>query len=229
LFEEAVASHIEIGAVLVSEEVAERDWPSGVSVHILPKALIREIVTTESPQGIVTLVRVSESGIDSILDARGRVLLLDGIQDPGNAGAIVRAAEAFGGSGVVFLKSTVSPYNPKCLRASAGSSFRLPFVNHPEADAVRVALSLRGVALYAAMPGAEMSIEAVDWRKPGAIVIGSEGRGVSSEWSAKATPISIPTKGVESLNAAVAAAVILYEASRPVRKNDGAAPISRHS
>ena len=217
LFDEAVASGADIGAVLISEEeeqTGERDWPAGAAVYQLPRTLFREIATTESPQGIVTLVRLREAGVDSILTSREPLLLLDGIQDPGNAGAIVRAAEAFGGGGVMFLKSTVSPYNPKCLRAAAGSLFRIPFVNHPDGEAVREAIAARPVELYAAMPNAKVSIESVDWTKPSAIVIGSEGRGVSAEWSAVATPIGIPTTGVESLNAAVAAAVILYEARR---------------
>ena len=195
----------------MSEDIVERDWPAGVAVYALPKALFREVATTETPQGIVTLVRMRTFELQNVLGA-GPAILLDGIQDPGNAGAIVRAAEAFGGAGVVFLKSTVSPYNPKCLRASAGSLFRLPFVNHPVGeDVVR---ALEGVALYAAMPGARVSIGEVDWKKPSAVVIGSEGRGVSMEWVGRSTGVRIPTVGVESLNAAVAAAVILYEARR---------------
>ena len=211
LFEEALASGVEMGAVLISEEV-ERDWPSQVPVYVLPRALFREVATTESPQGIITLVRPRVFEVEQVF--QGNAILLDGIQDPGNAGAIVRASEAFGGSGVVFLKSTVSPFNPKCLRASAGSLFRLPFINHPDADAVCHAIAQQNVALYAAMPNARLSIEEVDWSKPSAILIGSEGRGVSAEWSEAATHIRVPTTGVESLNAAIAAAVILYEASK---------------
>jgi len=216
LFSEALASGIEIGAVLVSEDVerAAAEWPLDVPVYELSRALFREIATTESPQGILTLVRVPESGIAEILDQNGVALLLDGLQDPGNAGAIVRAAEAFGASGVVFLKSTVSPFNPKCLRAAAGSLFRVPLVNHPEPESIREAIAAAGVSLYAAMPNSILSIESVDWSKPSALVIGSEGRGVSPDWSAAATHIRIPTTGVESLNAAVAAAVILYEARK---------------
>ena len=209
LFEEAVASAVEIGAVLVSEEVADREWPSELAIYVLPRELFREVATTETPQGIITLVRPRAFALEQVL--AGTAVLLDGIQDPGNAGAIVRAAEAFGVSGVVFLKSTVSPFNPKCLRAAAGSLFRLPFVYRPDAVAVRGAI----VRLYAAMPEASVSIDQVNWAaSPAAIVIGSEGRGVSPEWALGATGIRIPTTRVESLNAAVAAAVILYEARR---------------
>ena len=78
------------------------------------------------------------------------VVVLDGVQDPGNAGAIVRAAEAFGATGVLFLKGTVSPFNPKTLRASAGSLFRVPFVHGLDAALARAALQQSGVTLYAA-------------------------------------------------------------------------------
>ena len=219
LLEEALKSGVEIGALLVSEEV-EREWASEAPVYVLPRALFRAIATTETPQGIITLVRPRAFEIEHVL--AGHAILLDGIQDPGNAGAIVRAAEAFGGSGVVFLKSTVSPFNPKCLRASAGSLFRLPFVNHPDQDSVRRTITACGTALYAAMPNASLSIEDVDWSQPSAILIGSEGRGVSGDWSSIATSIRIPTTGVESLNATVAAAVILYEARK--RQTNGPNP-----
>ncbi len=210
LYDEAVSSGVEIGGVLVSEEAAgDRDWAEGTPVFMLPRTLFREVATTDSPQGIITLVRPRAFALEQIL--RGTAVLLDGIQDPGNAGAIVRAAEAFGASGVVFLKSTVSAFNPKCLRAAAGSLFRLPFVTRPDNELVRAGIE----RLFAAMPGASVAIDEVDWGAgPAAIVIGSEGRGVSSEWAAEAKGVRIPTIGVESLNAAVAAAVILYEARK---------------
>ena len=208
LFTEALASSVEIGALLVSEEILDRDWPPHLNLYALPKALFRDVASTEAPQGIVTLVRPPTFSLDQIL--QGRAILLDGIQDPGNAGAIVRATEAFGGSGVVFLKNTVSPFNPKCLRASAGSLFRLPFLHHPDSRELQMKLT----HLYAAMPHAEHTIDTVQWPARAAIVIGSEGRGVSADWASLATHVQIPTTGVESLNAAVAASVILYEARR---------------
>lgn len=219
LFREAQASKVEIGAVLIAEDFEEElEWPASATLYRLSRSLFREVATTESPQGIITLVRLRDSGVDFVLNRREPVLLLDGLQDPGNSGAIVRAAEAFGAGGVVFLTNTVSPYNPKCLRAAAGSLFRVPFTNHPTPEDVRESIALHGVALYAAMPDAKLAIDAVEWSKSAAaraaIVIGGEGSGVSSEWAAEATHIRIPTTGVESLNAAVAAAVILYEARK---------------
>jgi TrmH family RNA methyltransferase len=132
------------------------------------------------------------------------VVVLDGVQDPGNAGAILRAAEAFGATGAVFLHGTVSASNPKCLRASAGSAFRLPIVTEIPAD----------LALYAADPRAKLPVSQAHLGVACAIVIGGEGSGVRPELAARATGVKIPTTTVESLNAAVAAGILLYEARR---------------
>ena len=145
---------------------------------------------------------------------RGETLMvvLDGIQEPGNAGAILRAAEAFGASGAVFLKGSVDPYNPKCLRASAGSIFRLPVLSGM--GEIELDDAMAGVTVYAAMPDAAISAEAADLSRPCALVIGSEGKGVRRSICQRATGLRIPTTGVESLNAAVAAGILLYEARR---------------
>jgi TrmH family RNA methyltransferase len=140
--------------------------------------------------------------------------VLDGLQDPGNAGAVVRAAEAFGATGVLFVKGSAGPFHPKTLRASAGSVFRVPFLAGVPAD--EAAGMLRRLDIYAAMPftGSERLAEDADFTRPCALVVGNEGRGVSEELRAVATSVAIPTMGVESLNASVAAAVLLYEIRR---------------
>jgi TrmH family RNA methyltransferase len=142
--------------------------------------------------------------------------VLDRLQDPGNAGAIARAAEAFGATGLMFVKGTVSPYHPKALRASAGSLFRVPFVSGLAAPLARASLQQHRVDTYAAMPftGSQHILEDVDLTRRCAIVIGSEGAGVSKELHGICEDIAIPTVNVESLNAAAAAAVLLYEARR---------------
>ena len=207
LLEEAVRSGAEIGAVIVTERALTRveQWPD-LRVIAIPESLLEEISTTETSQGIVALVRIRDWTIADI--AGGLVVVLDGIQEPGNAGAIARVAEAFGASGMICLKGTVNPYNPKSLRASAGSSFRLPCVRGVAADA------LDGMQLFAAVQERGVVIHEADLGQPCAIVIGSEGRGVQPELLSRSTRITIPTHGVESLNAAVAAGVILYEAQR---------------
>jgi TrmH family RNA methyltransferase len=143
-------------------------------------------------------------------------MVLDGLQDPGNAGSVVRAAEAFGATGVMFIKGTASPYHPKTLRASAGSLFRVPFLASLDASLARAALKQRRLDVYAAMPftGSERLAQDIDFTRRCAVIIGSESRGVSRELQGIAEDVAIPTVGVESLNAAVAASVLLYEARR---------------
>jgi TrmH family RNA methyltransferase len=149
--------------------------------------------------------------LEQVIGGDALVVVLDGVQDPGNAGAILRVAEAFGATGAIFLKGTVNPYNPKCLRGSAGSAFRVPLVAgvEPQAFLERVPLTL-----YAAMPRAQKVLSEAGLASPCAIIIGSEAHGVNPEIAARAEGVRIPTAGVESLNAAVAAGILLYEARR---------------
>ena len=142
------------------------------------------------------------------------MLILDGVQDPGNAGAIVRSAEAFGATGVLFLKGSVSPYNPKTLRASAGSLFRVPALHGVDPAVALALVREHGAALYAATSAGGRPLDQTDLTAASAIVIGSEAHGVGPELSDVARAVSIRTTGVESLNAAVAASVLLYEARR---------------
>lgn len=146
-------------------------------------------------------------------------VILDGLQDPGNAGAVLRAAEAFGATGVAFLKGTVSPYNPKCLRASAGSVFRLPIVAALDPQVVLAAAEQRKVCLFALAPRAERTLSQTDLARRCAVIVGSEGRGVSERLRAKTESVRIETVGVESLNAALAAGIALYHA-RSQRQTD---------
>lgn len=207
LLEEALAAKCEIGAVIVAES-ARVHYPDARTVS---DRTFRELASTETPQGVIALVRPPVSAWDQITRGDALVVVLDGVQDPGNAGAIVRAAEAFGASGVVFLKGTVNPYNPKCLRGSAGSVFRVPLIASAEADEI---LRHTGIAWYAATPRAQKLASDADLSAPCGIIIGSEGHGVSPVLAGRATGLRIPTSGVESLNAAVAAGILLYEARR---------------
>jgi RNA methyltransferase, TrmH family len=223
LLEEALRSQCEVKTVLGAEgkrdavEALGRRIP-GVRVVLLPDALFAAIAATEHSQGVMALVQPPEWQLPQLLRGDALVVVLDGLQDPGNAGAIVRAAEAFGATGVLFLKGTVSPHNPKTLRASAGSLFRVPFV-HGIASATAVAtLRQNGIKLFAAMPpspaNSANSLAATLLTGRCGLIVGSEARGVAAEWRAASTPVSIPTVGVESLNAATAAAILLYEARR---------------
>lgn len=223
LLEEALRSDCEVKVVLAGESVR-----SAVEKHVrrlaqvrflvLPDRLFESLAGTESSQGVIALVEPPAWSLPQLLRGRTLALVLDGLQDPGNAGSIVRAAEAFGATGVLFLKGTVSPFNPKTLRAAAGSLFRLPFVCGLDGPLVRAALKQGKLDLYAGVParsgGATQLLTEVDLTRKCAFVIGSEGHGVSRELRSDAIDLSIPTFGVESLNASLAAGIMLYEAHR---------------
>ncbi len=192
LAEEARRSPVEI----------ERTLEEGRDVS--PEAL-RRIATTETSPGVLTLVRLRRWLSGDLTRHPALCVVLDGVQDPGNAGTIARSAEAFGATGLLFRPGSVSPYHSKVMRAAAGSLLRLPFVQGGE---------LPAVTLYAADAHRGEDIRRVDFRQPCAIVVGSEARGISAEVAAVAVPIRIPTRKVESLNAAMAATLILWEAWR---------------
>ena len=218
LLEEAMRAGLEIQTVLFAESVKatvrDRLPQAGIRVAAVADSLFQKMAATESSQGVITLARPPTWNLEDCLRPPSLVIVLDGLQDPGNAGAIVRAAEAFGATGVLFTKGTVSPFNPKTLRASAGSLFRVPFLHNLDVEQARAALLQRGFAVYAAMPSKAEAPSAVDLTRNCALVIGSEARGVSEQMRSGAIGLSIPTVGVESLNAAVAAGILLYEAQR---------------
>ncbi|MEI9975887.1 MAG: RNA methyltransferase [Ignavibacteriota bacterium] len=153
LLEEALRSRCQVKQVLVAESAQARlPRLDGVRVATLPDALLQKVSGTETSQGLIALVEPPEWTLEELFPGRALVVVLDALQDPGNAGAIVRAAEAFGATGAIFLKGTASPFNPKTLRASAGSLFRVPFLHGLDLDLARAALQDRSLALYAAAP-----------------------------------------------------------------------------
>jgi len=219
LLEEALRSERDVSCVLVAASVksaVERHvrglrWPR---VYVLEDSLFAGLSSTENSQGVLALVRPPTWTLDELFRGQSLVIVLDGVQDPGNAGAIVRAGEAFGATGCIFLKGSVNPYNPKTLRAAAGSMFRLPVVSGLETDLARAEIGQRRVDLYAAMPDGKRSLRDADLTRKFAVLVGSEGQGVSAKLRSGAMDLRVPTTGVESLNVAMAAGVILYEASR---------------
>lgn len=218
LLEEALRSRCAVRQVLVAES-AQGLLPrlDGVRVAILPDDLLQKISGTEASQGVIALVEPPEWTLPRLFEGRALVVVLDALQDPGNAGAIVRAAEAFGATGAIFLKGTASPFNPKTLRAAAGSLFRVPFLYGMDLALAREAFEEQGVKLFAAVPRTGANTRPVadaDLTQACALIVGNEGRGVSDEWLGTADGVSIPTLAVESLNAAMAAGILLYEARR---------------
>jgi rRNA methylases len=215
LLEEAQRGNLEVKIVLAAESVHDRlRVRAGIRTAALGDALFQKLGDTESSQGVIALVKAPEWTLERALQGQSLVVILDALQDPGNAGAIVRAAEAFGATAVLFTKGTASPFNPKTLRASAGSLFRVPFVHNLDAAAARAALEQNNLAVYAAIPAGGKPPDAVDLTQRCALAIGSEAHGVSAQLRRGAVGVSIATAGVESLNAAVAAGILLYAAQR---------------
>ncbi len=181
---------------------------------LLPAALFDSLAATESPQPLLALLPPPMHPVAQALAAANPlVLVLAGLQDPGNVGALLRSAEALGATAALLLPGTVSPWNPKALRASAGSALRLPWA------AVREAASLlreHRIRSYAAVPAQAVSAYAAPLREPTAFWIGNEGAGLSErDLAACDARITLPMPGpVESLNAAVAGSLLLGEAAR---------------
>lgn len=186
--------------------------------------LFASVTGTESPQGVAALFKQPAWGFDDVLRGPGAmrenqplVLVMAGVQDPGNVGTIVRSAEAFGATAVIATRGTADPWSPKALRASAGSALRLPLLRGMAIPVLLAQLKMARVKIIAASSKAcDAEDMNVDLREPAAIFIGSEGAGLPPEVLHGADAmISVPiSASVESLNAGVAASVILYEAAR---------------
>jgi TrmH family RNA methyltransferase len=223
LIEEAKRAGLHFRCVFVEERL--RNWveASGLSheteVLVVPSGILSPILSTETPQPVAALVAPPDWTLKTVLDRKAvgfpLVIVLAGIQDPGNLGTIVRSADAFSASGVICLPGTVNSWNPKAVRASAGSIFRVPIVNAGESEAFEQ-LRKAGVRIFStAVDGGQPANES-DLASPFAIVIGNEGSGIPPNLTSQAdAQITIPCPGpAESLNAAVAASVLLYEATR---------------
>ena len=223
LIEEALRSGQHLSSVFFSEaarSLAEKLLPqiSGRSeTLILPNELFNSIVPSESPQGVAALARLQSFSVDQVLDraAKGPLVVAAGLQDPGNLGTILRSAEAFAAAGVFLTEGTVSPYNTKVLRGSAGSIFRLPFLQIASGELIPL-LRHRGVRLLATSSHKGTPLPEANWTLPLAIFIGNEGAGLPREILHQMDEtLAIPqSEKVESLNAGVAASIVLYEAAR---------------
>jgi TrmH family RNA methyltransferase len=189
-------------------------------VHELSSDIFKTIQDTEHSQGIIATVRPRQFSLQEVLSATpGLILVLGRLQDPGNVGTILRIGEAFGATGCIALRGTVGFYNSKVLRATAGSVFRLPYVEGIDLKECVDALNAQKFRIVGTSPTSESSIEKWDWQRPTAILIGNEGSGLSvEELQYCETALRIPHRStVESLNSAIATAVILYEASKQRR------------
>jgi len=223
LLEEALRAGLRMECVFVAQGseglVNGLRLAEETEVLVLPRELLAAALATEAPQPIAALVEPPDWCWDDVLGSRMRgaplVVVLAGLQDPGNLGTILRSAEAFGATGVVSLPGTVSAWNAKAIRASAGSVFRVPLLAAEAEDAIP-RLHKHGVTLWATLPSRATPASEANLKGPVALIIGNEGNGIPGALLARAEcMLTIPCPGpVESLNAAVAAGVLLYEASR---------------
>lgn len=223
MLEEALRAGLCVATVFVAQG-AERlvealRLPAETEILCLPKKLLDAAMTTETPQPVAALVEAPAWGWENLLgvrrDAVPLIVVLAGVQDPGNLGTILRSAEAFGATGVVSLPGTVSAWNPKAVRASAGSVFRVPLIA-ASADECFATLQEADATIFATVPSRAKAANNLNFAGATALLIGNEGNGVPAELLARADAlVTIPCPGpVESLNAAVAASVLLYEAAR---------------
>jgi TrmH family RNA methyltransferase len=219
LLEEAVKSSQALKTVFVSERREVPDFvPRGVEVVRLANDVFQSCVETQTPQGVAALLVPPVGTIEEMLRGNPLILIAVGLQDPGNLGTLLRSAEAFGATGVMTTPGTVSVWNQKAIRASAGSVFRVPVAS---ADAAGMeTLEQQGVRLLAALKDHATAIDEAALVGPIAFLIGNEGAGLSEDWVRMADErVTIPCPGwVESLNAAVAGSLLLYEASRQRRR-----------
>ena len=197
------------------EEVVARAKAASVPVVAVSDQVMAHLTSAVTPQGLVGAARFVDTSIDDVSPA-GMVPLLCSVRDPGNAGAILRSADAAGAEGVVFTKDSVDLYNPKTVRASAGSLFHLPVVRDVEPAEAVSTLRAGGAQILAADARGDRSMYEADLTRPTAVLVGNEAWGLPSEVRdlADAT-VRVPIHGrAESLNLAAAAALLLFEGAR---------------
>jgi TrmH family RNA methyltransferase len=222
IIEEAIRSGLKFKAVLFSESAearASRLLPqigSHVETVILPDEVFASVVATENPQGVAALVKLKEVSLPRMLAAsRPLLVVAAGVQDPGNLGTILRSAEAFGATGVLLGAGTVSPYNPKMVRASAGSLFRLG-VLPVELDTLLPQLREHGLRLVATSSHKGVPLPSANLGDAMALFVGNEGAGLPRDLLKEMdeTVVVPHSPQVESLNAGVATSIVLYEISK---------------
>lgn len=193
---------LETGYELVSEEV------------------LAKMSDTQTPQGILCLVKWPQYQLEELLLRRdGVFVVLEDLQDPGNLGTIIRTGEGAGIAGVIMTRETVDIFNPKTIRATMGSIYRVPFVYVQDIAETVAKLKTAGITVYAAHLKGEQYYDAFDYTGGSAFLIGNEGNGLKEQTANLAdTYVKIPMAGqVESLNAAIATTLFMYEAARQRR------------
>ncbi|MCX7922491.1 MAG: 23S rRNA (guanosine(2251)-2'-O)-methyltransferase RlmB [Clostridia bacterium] len=223
--EEALKAETDIERIIVSEtfsqskggiEVLSQASKKNYEVYEVPDKLFNEISDTDSPQGILAVIKIKRNRLDDLFDNNSFIVILDSIQDPGNMGTIIRTADAAGAAGVIISRGCVDLYNPKVLRSTMGSIFHIPFYLSDNLIESIATIKSRGIKTYAAHLKGTANYYEVDIDSCSAIIVGNEANGISDEVANSADLlVKIPMPGrAESLNASVAASLLIYEAVR---------------
>jgi TrmH family RNA methyltransferase len=192
---------------------------SGKRRAIVSESVFASLSDTKTPQGIVLLVSRPDTERASLVKSAGEtplIIILHRVNNPANAGAIIRAAEAAGASGAILTEGTTDIFSPKSLRGAMGSSFRLPLWTNASFQEALAWCKEQGISTICADLRASVTHTELDWTRPSALIVGAESSGLTMEERAQADEaLRIPMRSpVESLNVAVAAAIVLYEAAR---------------
>lgn len=211
-----------IREVFATEAAAQRysELLVGSEVHLVTERAAKALSDTVTPAGLVAVCEKPDTALADVLVQTPRLVAV-GVQigEPGNAGTLIRIADAMGAAAVVFVGQGVDPYNGKCLRASAGSIFSVPVVVESDAAVAISALKEAGLQVSATTLDGELSLDDTDLSVPTAWLFGSEAHGLSAEVSDQADiRVSIPMSGeAQSLNVAAAAAICLYQSASAQR------------
>lgn len=201
--------------------ITEKSKASGVLIEVLADNVFEYVSDTKTPQGILCVVKQMDYRLETVAGGRTPLLLvLDNLQDPGNLGTIVRTAEGAGVTGIIMSRDCVDIYNPKTIRSTMGSIYRMPFVYEENLVDAISKLKEKNILTYAAHLEGTCSYDEADYLEGSAFFIGNEGNGLRKEVADCANQyIKIPMCGeVESLNAAIAASVLMFEAARQRRR-----------
>ncbi len=207
-------------ACLMHLEEREKGMPADFVTEVSDD-VFRKFADTVNPQGILAVMDMAEASPDKMLETEKPLLvLLENLQDPGNLGTILRTAEGAGVNGIVLSRDCVDLYNPKVIRSTMGAIYRVPFLYAEDLTATMKELQNRSIPVYAAALDAKAGVyDSYDYKEAAAFLIGNEGNGLTQEAIEAATHTCyIPMEGkVESLNASVAASILMYEAYRQRR------------
>ena len=224
---EMAESYAEVDYVFVTEKcmageradtLVKRFLDKEVPVFVVSENILRKVTATDTPQGIAAIVKMRDEAMMSVLGNDGNlacIAVLDGVQDPGNAGTVIRNADAAGCTGVIFLKGSVDPFGDKVVRSSMGSLFTIPVINDVTVCELRDFASEYGIQIFAsALDENAAEYFSANLAVPALFVFGNEGSGISSDvLEASDQILYIPMAGhAESLNVSAASAVILFEA-----------------